>query len=65
MGIKVNSYLFDYLVVLLITKLVYKLLFNIKFEARVELISPSVFIVNMIDNCFKISNIEYHGHNLL
>ena len=64
-GIKVNSYLFNYLVVLLITKLAYELLFNIKFEARVELISPSIFIASIVNNYFKISSIEYYRYSLL
>ena len=65
MGIKVNGYLFDCLIVLLITKPAYKLLFNVEFEARVELISLFVFIVSIINNCFKISSIEYHKCSLL
>ena len=65
MGIKVNSYLFNYLVILLIIKPAYKLLFNVKFEVRVKLISLFVFIANMIDNCFKIGSIKYHRRSLL
>ena len=65
MRIKVNSCLFDYLIILSVIKLAYELLFNIKFKARVELINPFIFIVNMVDNYFKISNIEYYRYSLL
>ena len=50
---------------MLITKPAYKLLFNVEFKARVELINPFIFIVNIVDNYFKISNIKYYKHSLL
>ena len=57
--------MFNYLIILLITKPVYELLFNVKFEAQVELINLSIFIISMVDNYFKISNIKYHRRSLL
>ena len=65
MGIKVNSYLFNYFIILLIIKPAYELLFNVKFETRVELIGLSIFIASMVDNYFKISSIKYHRYSLL
>ena len=65
MGIKVNNCLFNYLVILLITKPAYELLFNVEFETRVELISLFIFIISIVDNCFKISHIEYYKRSLL
>ena len=65
MRIKVNSYLFDYLIILLITKPAYELLFNVKFKARVELINPFIFIISIIDNYFKIGRIKYYRRSLL
>ena len=65
MRIKVNSYLFNYFIILLVIKPAYKLLFNIKFKARVESISLFIFIVSTVDDYFKISRIEYYKRSLL
>ena len=65
MGIKINSCLFNYLIILLVTKPAYELLFNIEFKARVKSISLSIFIASIIDNYFKISNIKYYRRSLL
>ena len=49
----------------MVTKRAYKLLFNVEFEARVELISLSVFGASMVDDYFEIGSIKYYRYNLL